>query len=559
MALKSSVAHVSVLVAVACAFVLPPVLFGSYNGHDTVPHLLWSRHFAAQFLSGDLYPRWLHEMNGGLGSPAFFYYAPFPYYVTSFFHLFSGAQSDGWTELGLASALALAASGAAAYAWLRPVVGDRAALIAALFYMLMPYHLAVDLFIRFAFAELWAFVWMPVLMHFARRVALGQPGGLLGTSVGYAMLAATHLPTAMVFFPVPLLYAVTVAERALRLRAALGAAGAALLGHLLPAAYLLPALTTQRYVDMECMWGDVHGRNFLLETWGGMKPLLNTTALLTTATALLSYRLATASPNRRETRVLLFVTLGTLFLMTPGSSFVWNAIPPLQKIQFPWRLCTVLALAAAGLLGFARLDENTFDPRRGWRQTLTILGIYVFTALMLAPDVTAVMDKSRGQKKLPRTTQDRPEYRPLWASTFSQVTKDSTESRERIRLPEGSGDVRIVSWEPRRITMACSLPADTWIELRQFFYPGWVARSEGAATPLPLRASVPDGLVTIQVPKGDRTVRVRLEAQREETIGWIVSGLSVLAAAALILFPWLLRRLRGAATREAPPILEEKR
>ena len=39
---------------------------------DTLFHAMWYTNFSAQLLAGDLYPRWLINLNGGLGSPVFF-------------------------------------------------------------------------------------------------------------------------------------------------------------------------------------------------------------------------------------------------------------------------------------------------------------------------------------------------------------------------------------------------------------------------------------------------------------------------------------------------------
>jgi hypothetical protein len=63
---------------------LPVLFFGApFQGDDAITHAGWYIHFSEQFWSGDNYPRWLIGMNGGLGSPVFFYYPPVPYFLTS--------------------------------------------------------------------------------------------------------------------------------------------------------------------------------------------------------------------------------------------------------------------------------------------------------------------------------------------------------------------------------------------------------------------------------------------------------------------------------------------
>lgn len=70
-----------ILLVVACAVVLgfPLLRYGPLtDGHDTHEHLNFIKNFSAQFWHGDLYPRWLMDMNKGLGSPSFFVFPPVP-------------------------------------------------------------------------------------------------------------------------------------------------------------------------------------------------------------------------------------------------------------------------------------------------------------------------------------------------------------------------------------------------------------------------------------------------------------------------------------------------
>jgi hypothetical protein len=75
------------VLAIALGGLLPTTpmwLRGMTDAGDAVFHAMWYTNFARQFFAGEAYPRWLAEMNGGLGSPVFFY-APLPYYLTLLF------------------------------------------------------------------------------------------------------------------------------------------------------------------------------------------------------------------------------------------------------------------------------------------------------------------------------------------------------------------------------------------------------------------------------------------------------------------------------------------
>lgn len=283
------------VVAAGLALSFPVWFHGWPAAGDAIFHASWFTHFDAQLRAGELYPRWLAGMNAGLGSPALYYYPPIPYYFASLLRPFVPAGEHNLGALGAAAALAYAASGLAAYAWLRKISDARSAAFAAALYLLAPYHSAVDLYTREAYAELWAFVWMPLALKFAlglahdsnrapgdstpdpdagrgsetesglrtergseieREADAGRGSGsgprvgfrpnfgldFAGLAVAYALLAASHPPATLVFSPVPVAYAYLASRR---LRATLRAAAAMLLGACLSAVYLFPALAMQ--------------------------------------------------------------------------------------------------------------------------------------------------------------------------------------------------------------------------------------------------------------------------------------------------------------------------
>ncbi len=138
--------HMLVIAGMGLILTIPAISYGIFDAQDLVMfHLKWSKHFSEQFWSGELYPRWLLEMNAGLGSPTFFFYTPIPYYFSSLFHPLFANDTQGWHQLSLSASLALVASGLTAYIWLKNITNQNSAVIASILYMALPYHLAVDL------------------------------------------------------------------------------------------------------------------------------------------------------------------------------------------------------------------------------------------------------------------------------------------------------------------------------------------------------------------------------------------------------------------------------
>lgn len=413
----------------------PLLLYGAPAGGDVVFHSMWHANFSSQLLAGDPYPRWLLNMNGGLGSPAFFFYAPLPYYITALFAPLMHGGAYGLTHLGLSLALALVASGLTTYLWLKETTGETsAAATAAVVYMLAPYHLGVDVYTRVAFAEVWAFVWMPLALYFVRRLMTTTGAhryALPGLALSYAALILTHLPTTLIFSLVPPGYALFACAPRERKRALLYTAGGMLLGIGLAGVYLFPALTTQKYASFADMTFESYHQRWLrltnfnrVEFDGRITLSALTTAGIAACAAFVAWRSggehdatdghdnatrdgdnttrdgdnvtrdgdATRDGDdaarhddgdahrsrRHECLFWVVVSLGCLSLMTPVGGFVWRLVKPLQSIQFPWRFNAVLCLAAAALVAPAARALR----RGGFRRPLNLAALAVAVLLV---------------------------------------------------------------------------------------------------------------------------------------------------------------------------------
>lgn len=349
-------------------------------GADIQYHLLWTENFARQFWSGEPYPRWLESMNGGLGSPIFFVYPPLPFYAAAPWYPLTVATGVPWFAVAATATIAMIASGFAAHAWLRSFATPTAALIGALFYMATPFHLGADLFARFSFAELWAFVWMPLVLRASRPAAEAASAAVLRTCLGvaipYALLALSHLPTLLLFSALPVLQAMILPAREHRLRHFCGVIAGMTLGMAIAAAFVVPAWTDRALasIDEHSAGAASYANNFLLDAagnaldgsinwfgrgldlWAG---LLLAFALYATVLLWKQRRLD------RESWLWIVVAAGSVLVTMRITEVLWRNLPLIQIVQFPWRFGTVSTLAVAALIALiqSRVEASTVRSR----------------------------------------------------------------------------------------------------------------------------------------------------------------------------------------------------
>jgi uncharacterized membrane protein len=346
------------------AVVMPPMTHDSF-WIDWV----WADQFTAEIARGNLYPRWLPQSHGGLGSPAFYYYPPLAFYVCAAFGL---AGLSTYASIIAAFCAGLAASGFAMHAWLRG--SARNPLLGALLYMAAPYHL-LDFYGRGALAELIAIAFIPLVALGLRRALEGRPAL---AALSYAGLILSHLPLALlasIFFIAPnLLY---LSRGAVKPLARLAAPLAIGLG--LAAIYLLPAISLEPYRDAAKLWADssLIASNWSVLAWNvpgpapGMRKVIAMILVMLVIAAMLLLR----TPQRRWGAY----ALACCALAAGIVPAMWD-LPLLKSVQFPFRMLPLAEFAVATAVAHVGLT-------RPWATTAALAVLSMVIALSPARKV----------------------------------------------------------------------------------------------------------------------------------------------------------------------------
>lgn len=517
------------LMTATALLLLPFWLRGGSQGHDLFHHLLSGHFFAVQLWQGEIYPRWLMEMNGAFGSPAFFFYPPLPYYVSA---LFAGPEPlahHAMIPLLWSNTLALGLSGLFAYLWLRPFATSGRALAASLLYMALPYHLAIDIYARFALAESWAFVWAPLALLAQDRLCRRAPFALLLLALAVALLTLSHLPSTLIILGLLTVRSLLLAWRSKITLHLWPTLLGQLWGLVIASLLLLPALLDQGGISMDQMrigMFEFH-RNFLdrLPETSSDWRFRGHLAWLTLLTLVLLLVAWAAAREPRHPELLIWGTLGTLsfLMMLPLSEPLWHLLPPLQLVQFPWRLNLLLVIATVAVVA---LGVPTYRPWQWlWWTVLAITllsqAVYVHESPLTQAPQKSALDGEFDSKRSAR------EYRPkqvpkgMFAPTLL-AWKD--EFQPAVTTEQQGISWQILNWQPRQIVLTVDAPAPAKLILHQFDYPGWQARLDDT---LPLTiSSTRNGLIQVWVPAGRHQVTFTLTARWPERLGY---GLSLIA------------------------------
>ena len=126
---------------------------------------------------------------------------------------------------------------------------------------------------------------------------------------------------------------------------------------------------------------------------------------------------------------------------------------------------------------------------------------------------------------------DVPEYRPRWVpSEFYSTSSALSASLAQMQAASMEGEqatTTLLSRSPRRMVVAVDMPAEGWVKLPHFYYPGWRAVTGEPATQLPVRPSTPEGLIEVNAGPGRQEILLELVTSGAERIGYGISGFSI--------------------------------
>lgn len=187
-------------------FLLPGYFWGA---NDARHHVYFLFQYDRSVQDGIWWPRWSPDFAFGYGYPFFNIYGLFSHFLAELLLHFLGFSYTGAIESIFV--LSIIGSAVTMYLYVRSWQGAAAAMVAALVYVYIPYHL-LNLYVRANLAESMAFVWLPLCLWTVRQSIVHRGyWWFAGVAVSYAGLLLTSNLVFILFTPWLGLYLLLVA------------------------------------------------------------------------------------------------------------------------------------------------------------------------------------------------------------------------------------------------------------------------------------------------------------------------------------------------------------
>ncbi|HKW32244.1 MAG TPA: hypothetical protein VJN92_04520 [Candidatus Acidoferrum sp.] len=545
---RAWLAAYAVSLATAFLIVLPFFWLGTASGHDIAFHASSWLDVAGQWKEGIPFPRWCEWANNGFGEPRFIFYPPLSWMLGAALGFLVPWNAVPGTFIVVAQTLA----GISMFALARRFFSTRAAIFATACYAANPYALLV-VYMRSDFAEELACSLLPLLLLAALQLC-----GLMTnywrsmprlTAVFAPLFAGMWLSNApagvLASYSVALLVSWSAIARRSIAPLWRGAAGLAL-GFGLTAFYLLPAAYEQRWVNISqaLASGLQPAENFLYTKIADPEHnqfnwIASSVAILlmamTAAGSIVARRNTSKEEDAREKRPWqAFLVLGAaaVVLMLHSSRILWEFLPKLQFVQFPWRWMGILAVPYAY---FAAAAVRRWRP--GWAWALIVVIASAGTAAFLvhkawwdSDDIPSLLEATSSGKGFDGTD----EYDPAKDDHTNLPAKAPAVqvlARKGAEATASNATIRIVKWTAEDKDLTVTSPQPLRLAVRLLEYPAWRVEVNGRRVTPEFPETTAQ--IILPLPAGVDRIKINFVPTRDRNLGSLLSGISALVAAVL--------------------------
>ena len=470
--------------------------------------------------------RWAADSGAGYGEPVFNFYGQLSYIPGALAFLVGVSKIDA---LKLTFILSLVLSAIAMFFLAKKIWNnDLSALLSSVIYLYAPYR-AVDVWVRGALPEAVSFIFFPVIiLEIENYLETEKKKHLAVVSLFFGFLIINHNLSVILFAPFLIGWIVFrfFQIRKLKLFMYLGLSGLMSLG--LAAFYILPVVFETRFIDISSTTGGVYDwrANFVTlrqlflsrfwgyggSTWGdgdGLSLAVGQIQWIIPLAIGISWLRKKKNKEGLTFYVLVVIGVFSLFLTHNKSTFIWNLLPFMKYIQFPWRFLAagVFALSlASGLIikYFRKVKLQTLAV------TGIIFGVIILNFNFFRPDIwykVSDRDLETGDRWIEATFSSLPDYWPNYGQVPKNEAFKETDDLKLVAKRSNSQTFEVKSWEKP-------------IEFPVAYFPGWEMNYAGEKMNIVVSEN---GLISGEVREGDsKTVVLTFRDTPIRTVGnWI--------------------------------------
>ncbi len=442
-------------------------------------------------------------LNFEYGYPLFNFVYPLPYYIGL---LFVFLKLGFVNSIKILFVLSIIFSAFSMFVLSASVWKNKwAGIISAIIYIYAPYRI-IDLFVRGSIGESLSFVLFPLILLFMKKLYDYPKSYVSIVAVGflYAFLISTHNVMTILFSIVVFIIALTsllykkfnfLVRLIISLVLALGVS----------AFFWIPAIFEKNLILLSKIPIANRSLNFvqpeqlLIPKWGYGVPIdANGFGYQIGLPQILIFCLVIILiliKKNKDRKIGVFLVLSTLtisFLLFSPSAYVWNHMPLLAEINYPWIILGIIVFLISLVAGYLTKFGKFF---------IIIAAILAVSAVVLfLPHAKPERFINRGDDFYltnQATTTSSNELMPLWVKNLPDKKAD-----KKVEILKGN--VENLSFNSRKINFSLDLQVEEKVKINTIYYPGWSLYVDGKKTNIDYDNQY--GLMTLNIKAGRHLV-----------------------------------------------------
>ena len=486
---------------------------GYFESHDGEWMVIRFTAFHQTLKSGQFPVRFVDRLNNNYGYPVLNFLYPLPFYLAEIPKLLGAGFVD---SVKIVFVISTILSAALMFIALAQKFSPPASLSGAIIYLFSPYRF-VDLYSRGSLGESVAFAVIPLALLAIFKIEKNQKKYLPVLAISTALLITAHNVFALFFLPLLIVTSVFYGRKYLK-----ESLLAYLLGIFTAAFFWIPALLDLKYVRLsqikvsEITQYLVNFQNLLFPDWLiGLNP--NKVNAVSAQIGIVNigviiYALAVQFASIQKSKFfffLIFTFISVVFLMSNYSYSLWQTIPFIDVIQFPWRMLSVSIFISAIITAF--IVEKS--KKRTLLSTVIIFSAVITTFAYIKPSVFTNRPDSYYSTNEDTTTVR--EYMPLWVKEKKPVRADN-----KFEIDKSA---RIISQSIKSAKYEATIEsaADSQVSVNAVFFPGWQLKIDGVRQNIYYDSRY--GLINFSLPKGEHKVIINYSKTPVHTTSELLS------------------------------------
>lgn len=451
-------------------------------------------------LRGGQFPvRFLSRLNNGFGYPVADFLYPLFMYIGAPIHLLKFSFVD---TIKIIFALSFISSSFFSFLWLKKNFTNISSLVGAIAYTFFPYHLW-DMYKRGSLGEVLALGIVPFILWAIEIKNLALIG------LGYGLLILAHNSLALLFIPVLFVYQLLGLEKDKFLNSIKGL----VLGLMISCFFWLPALYDKQFTVFDKTLVSDFSKHFVSDF--NLFGVISVVALIGSLSAL----------KIKNKKLIYFLGIFVLsaFLSTSFSRIIWEYLPIVSFIQFPFRIMSIFSLAVAYLISY-HLENIKDDFKKPTSIAIFIVIFFSAFTYLFPRQYQHYPDTFYSTNQDSTTVKN--EYMPKWVKEIPSEMENG-----KVEVIDGSEKLKISSLSVNKIIFQGEFEQKRIIQINTVYFPGWEIEIDGKQTQIDYNSN---GLIRFSVPKGNHVVASEFKETNLRKVANSISVVGVFLAVFLI-------------------------